>query len=50
MGSFLLFTGVLAMILGSLAVIEGQLGCFSHMRRKHGVHWSGRRAEGAHRR
>ena len=37
MENVLIFSGALAMIVGFLAVIEGHLGCFGHLRRKKGL-------------
>jgi hypothetical protein len=42
MESFLIFSGILAMLVGLLAVIEGNLHCFGLMRRKRGSSFSHR--------
>jgi hypothetical protein len=40
MENFLIFSGILAMLVGLLAVIEGNLHCFGLTRRKKGSSWS----------
>jgi hypothetical protein len=39
---FLIFSGALAMIVGLVAMIEGNLRCFGSMRRKKNQPWSSR--------
>jgi hypothetical protein len=42
MESFLIFSGTLAIIVGLIAVIEGNLGCLGSMLRKKDPLWSER--------
>jgi hypothetical protein len=42
MGNFLIFSGALAMTVGLLAIIEGNLHCFGIVHRKKGIPWSPR--------
>jgi hypothetical protein len=42
MESFLIFSGILAMLVGLVAVIEGNLQCLGIMRRNKNLPWSPR--------